>query len=856
MNRTYWKILVEKRKSKMIKSIKLKNFRRHEDLSVDLNKTFNLIHGKNNAGKTTIFYAIEYALFGMVRGFKSIAQLTRYEQNNVGVELIFKGNDDGIYKLQRMHKLKGKSRAANGFFTLKKILSKDKEKYILATDFGDTEGDLSLKINELLGISKRLFEAGIHFSQGEISKILMGDKKLDIVFGIKTATALANAFRERALDFEKEVKVIDTFKATLSHSEKEKAEYQKKLENQKQNQEKISVKISRKNNDLRKLENFKNFSERISDSVKSFEDIEKQINDTKIKEEMILKDIKENKEKYGSEAELITKKDNLEKDLKDFKRKENKLDEKITSIQKKIRENETQKVKKESLNKQKQKLQNDLDSFIKKYGKKEDLQDKVKTDKDNLEKIRNKIKELEILQIDLQNSIRNNEREKGDIEGILKRREMNKDNQTCEYCGAPIDASKILKEIEDCKKKLKDLEEDLNKQEQEKEKIKRSLLKLRSEEKTHYEEEIKLNNLLNKINEMGDTLNSSFKEDIDKKIIELNEIIEKQINLLDNIKKELNSIREDQNQISKKLNEVKTFLNQKKEFERKLTTIQEEKIKSEQFFNQQKAVLSENFKNLKKELKESLETVESSNNFIASLEIILKKINDYEKDKNLENALLIRDELKEAIISKISEISTTINHLKKQKEQSSKDLEETKKQIKRLDKQIAQTERKIHILNIKDNLAEKYRNYQQIFKDTQKIIRNNVSKTLEEDILKSYRLFSSEDEFEKISIDNKDYSLSVIPKGTESRIYYPASVYEGGGYQLILGLSYKFALNKIIGNSTFLLIDEPTEFIDENNRKILLSNISTISDSTQVILITHQDIDKIQCNNKIEIKKI
>ncbi len=839
----------------MIKSIKLKNFRRHEDLNIHLDEHFNLIHGKNNAGKTTIFYAIEYALFGMVRGFRSISQLTRFEQNIVGVELIFKGKDDNIYKLQRMHKLKGKSRSANGFFTLKKIINKDKEKYLLATDFGDSEGVLSLKLNELLGISKRLFEAGIHFSQGEISKILMGDEKLDIVFGIKTATALSNAFRERALDFEKEVKIIDTFKATLDHSQKEKKEYQKKLEIQKQKQEKINFKIARNNNDLNKFQKFKKFSERIRDLVKSFEDIKKKINDTKIKEEMTLKDIEENTKKYGSEADLITKITNLEQDLNEINIKETKLNEDITHLHNQIRENETLKIEKESLKKQKQKSLKQLDSFKNEYGEKTELKDKVKKVKENLKKIKNEIIKLEKLQLELQNSIRNSEREKGDIEGILKRRESNKNNQTCEYCGAPIDSSKILREIKDCKEKLQNLEKDLAKQEQEKKEINKNFLQLRVEEKTQFEEKIKLNNLINKINEMENSLNASFEDGLNKDIIELNNNIEEQNKLLQNNQKKLNSIREEHDEISKKLNESKAFLNQYKEYVKKLTIIQEEKKKGEEDFNQQKADLSKLFENLKNELKENLKSLDSSDNFITTLEIILKKINDYEANRNLENALHIRDELKEAIIFKISELSTTLNHLKQQNEQISEDIDETKKQIKRLDKEIAQTEKKIQILHTKYELAEKYRNFQQIFKQVQQIIRNNVSITLEEDILKSYKLFSSEDEFEKVCIDNKDYSLSVIPKGKESKIYYPASVYEGGGYQLILGLSYKFALNKIIGNSTFLLIDEPTEFIDENNRKTLLSNISNISDSTQVILITHQDIDKIQCNNKIEIKK-
>ena len=74
---------------------------------------------------------------------------------------------------------------------------------------------------------------------------------------------------------------------------------------------------------------------------------------------------------------------------------------------------------------------------------------------------------------------------------------------------------------------------------------------------------------------------------------------------------------------------------------------------------------------------------------------------------------------------------------------------------------------------------------------------------------------------------------------------YPAALYEGGGHKLMLGLCYKFSLGEIIGNSPFLLIDEPTEFMDVENRVKLLSNLPSITNGTQILLITHQDVDKI-----------
>ncbi|MHA1456226.1 MAG: AAA family ATPase [Promethearchaeota archaeon] len=116
----------------MIESIRLKSFRKHEDMSLEFDEKFNLIHGRNNAGKTTVFFAIEYCLFGGVLGFKKISQLTSFKSKTIGVELIFRSRNGDRFKLQRMHKLVGKTLAAKGFFTLKKlgILETEKKPYL------------------------------------------------------------------------------------------------------------------------------------------------------------------------------------------------------------------------------------------------------------------------------------------------------------------------------------------------------------------------------------------------------------------------------------------------------------------------------------------------------------------------------------------------------------------------------------------------------------------------------------------------------------------------------------------------------------------------------------------------------
>ena len=704
----------------MIESIKLRNFRRHKDLLLEFDEKFNLIHGRNNAGKSTIFYAIEYCLFGSVLGFKKISQLAKFKSKDIGVEIIFKAKNGDQYKLQRMHKITGKSRSANGSYTLKQCQD-DSESYILASDFGDQEEKLSLKIKEIIGISKRFFETGLHFQQGTISDILSGSKKLDIVLGITAATTLADMFRARALEFKKEAKNIETLKITFKQSKKEKKEQEEKLLAQEKKLQELQAEMKNKEKDLINFKSFKNSVENISKYVESFNKVTKARDDIKIREEMVSKELQECIQKYGEKSELSSK-------LEATNKEGQQITEKISTLNK---ESET-----------------------------------------------------------IQSKFRGIEREKGDIEGILTRREETKNKPMCEYCGAVIDPKKIVKEVKSLKEKLKDLD---------------SMIK-----------------------------DTEVKESETKKKIE--------------------ELREKEKEADTLLTTLKTQLDRFSELETKRDEFKKELEMAEKDISHEKENLIKNLLSIKLNIEEEISKMEQDE-FANSLTQVVEKMEIKEKNLTLENIVKVRDELNELIISKISELTTTIDHLSSQQKEITDNIKEIKNKILELDKQIAFIGKEISLLQRKELLSQLYKDYQNIFTDIQSIIRKNASNILSEKILNIHQTLSSDDEFEKIFIDSDDYSLSIVPKGMDIGESYPAAVYEGGGHKLILGLAYKIALGQLIGSAPFLLIDEPTEFMDTDNRGNLLSNISSISEQTQVLLVTHQDIDKINCEKKIELKK-
>ena len=198
----------------MITNVRLRNFRRHVETDLKFESGVNFIEGENNAGKTSLFMAIEYALFGNVHGFRSQSALLNRVGSTIGVEVIFQGKDGMKYKLQRLHEITTRGNA-KGHYTLKQV-REDGEKYLLSSDFQDNpEEKLQLKLIELLGVSKRLFEVAVNVRQGEISGILDGAPTLDIVLGVSAASTAEKELRSIALGFEKEIKELPTIKASL-----------------------------------------------------------------------------------------------------------------------------------------------------------------------------------------------------------------------------------------------------------------------------------------------------------------------------------------------------------------------------------------------------------------------------------------------------------------------------------------------------------------------------------------------------------------------------------------------------------------------------------------------------------------
>ncbi|MHA2182293.1 MAG: AAA family ATPase, partial [Promethearchaeota archaeon] len=559
----------------MIESMRLKNFRKHQDLIIEFDEKFNLIHGRNNAGKTTIFYAIEYCLFGGVQGFKKISQLALFGCNSIGVELILKNKTGERFKLQRMHKLVGKSLSAKGFFTLKQILDEG-ESYISSSDFGDHEEDLSLKINELSGISKRFFETGIHFHQGTISEILSGSKKLDIVFGITAATTLADIFKTKALEYEKEIVNIDKVKIQLDQTRKEKVEHTEKEKDQAKKIEELQNNINAKEEQIKDLQMMRNFSEDISNAVEDYESSKKNIDEIQVKDELYSKEFQELKTRYGTKTKLDSQLKACQKNLEKTKKELKEIEINLENSQDFIRTSEKEQIEIENKIKNVEDIIEELKALIEELGEKQELKSQLSSKFSNAKEISKKITQLEQELDQLQVILRDSEREKGDIDGMLNRRKGTKDKPKCEYCGAPIDPSKIQEEIKKLQTILKELDKKIVESEKKSSSTKEELSSLRENEKKMNETIISLETSIQQIETLEEKRNKNSGTDLKKDLTVITKNIKQQEKSIEEYKKQLVTTRSKESEETKDLNLFETQLTQFDELEKKIKETKDE----------------------------------------------------------------------------------------------------------------------------------------------------------------------------------------------------------------------------------------------------------------------------------------
>ncbi len=205
----------------MITRLVLENFKRYRGRhEIAFREGLNLIQGHNDAGKSSIFHAISYALFNQTPSLGSATYpLVSVGESRMRVTLEFLSPNTGaLFRLIR-YRSASKSSSSSGF-RLQRYDPSAGWLTILSSETGSKERDLRLKLTEILGIDKRLFFNVIYSEQKEFVRLIRGGtdvrRTLDAVLGLSAISAAKKCINEILRDLRNKLQRLVDLKSRVN----------------------------------------------------------------------------------------------------------------------------------------------------------------------------------------------------------------------------------------------------------------------------------------------------------------------------------------------------------------------------------------------------------------------------------------------------------------------------------------------------------------------------------------------------------------------------------------------------------------------------------------------------------------
>ncbi len=306
----------------ILTSLQMINYKKYENFSLEFSDGLTGILGRNGSGKSTIFSAVIFALYGDTRGEKENIRYSNAADNaTVEVELIFE-IDQKSYKVVRQ--MRGRNLVAKAY------LYDYKEKLL-----SEGSKDVTLEITKLLGLSKEAFVHTVFSSQKELTALsgLKNEDRKKIIrklLGLEKIDKIESEIKLKIRDLKKEVQTIE--KLLLDRSDIKKIEeekeskvkksthYQKEIRNSETEYENRLKKLSKLDKELRKFQKLKDEFNNLKSLLLLKEgDLENQkINVKNAKER--LKELLESKEIYDKEKHIIKEYKECEESIVKFQK--------------------------------------------------------------------------------------------------------------------------------------------------------------------------------------------------------------------------------------------------------------------------------------------------------------------------------------------------------------------------------------------------------------------------------------------------------------------------------------------------------------------------------------------------------
>jgi len=863
-----------------VKRIELENFISYERLSIELPPDGSIVFiGRNGAGKSSILDAVPFALFKVNPRGGNFADLVRRGANRTRVAVEF-AISSKLFRVERTLRIFKGGRTESS-----------------ATLYVKTNGgfkaiasgnEVTKVIEELLGLSDKLFLSAVYAKQGEIAKLVElrpadRDKLINYLLGIEDLQLAYERIRE----------VISHFK---SLSEKLRGELSQKMELVNSIERKRHELSEKKNSIVRIEKKLNEVSEEISKLEKTKKAFEEKI--------ALLQRLEAEKRALEGKREQLEKTARtLEEQLKAAEEAEHRLPELLSLIEK------LEPLKNfEAIERERSLIADNLKNVLKELKRAEELSSKVKQLEEYSNKLRTLNEELEKAEEKRRKLLEEKakvQRDKELYEKIIEeKRELEEKlailySQAVSALGEEYVVEKLPEKLQKVKEKL---EEEIHHLRNRKSKLEKNIDTWRAllhERQTSLE---KLDKAAGKCpvceSPLSEEKKEKLKADFAAQISELE-------NRLNEAERELSdlsaSLKEKETALSRinavniselrfllqRRSEIEASLNKLAEQAKKLEKIEEELLSAEaktQRLKKEKAdfealvklaeealkelekIEIDTLKNRRKELEAKLNELEARLKFLEALaqkhgglSQALNLLSQLEKERDKLSATILqreriekqlskyKDELNELkngikkIDSEIRKIGVTPEILReveallaeKQREVGvlKGQLREVFKSISSLEAELEELEHKLQSLKKKEEQLNKTRKIISLLENIRQAYgREGAQKLLRKKakpVIEEYlQSFASlfELEFLNLKLD-EHYSLQIVDaNGTR-----PVSV-ASGGEKAALGLAFRLALAKAIGGDRlkFMMLDEPTQNLDEERRRGLIKSLKKL----------------------------
>jgi len=353
----------------ILKTLTLKNFRKFKQTSVEFPDGVIGVIGLNGVGKSTIFEAIAWALYGSVAARTSSDQIKRQSSDSsdvcrVELDFIF---EDNTYRLIR--EMRGKAQTTTATVTINgKIAATGAE-------------TVNHYMQEKLGMDFKSFFTSIFAKQKELNTLssMNASERRPVILRMLGIDSLDEVIKEVRSDKKNKDNLIDQLDHNLVNEKGEKKEntYNQEIEDLEKNKKEIDNEIKKSKD---KIQVFK----------KDLKALEKIYLDKKKEYEKL----NEKKEKLSDKKTLFERKRKLEEEIKELKQK--------TKDRQKILDNENKKLVdfkniEKDINltdKRLDELNNKIEKNVKVIEQKKTLADQIKKDVSEIDKKKKNIEKL------------------------------------------------------------------------------------------------------------------------------------------------------------------------------------------------------------------------------------------------------------------------------------------------------------------------------------------------------------------------------------------------------------------------------------------------------------------------------